>query len=79
MALSRWQSFTPVFNQLQQLSDDMNPIFGRWGENGSRFFESLSSFGSKQMAQRCGSPRENSASRHPTQPRLLESLAILLR
>jgi HSP20 family protein len=44
MALSRWQSFTPVFNQLQQLSEDMNRIFGRWGENGGRLFESLSTF-----------------------------------
>jgi len=44
MALSRWQSFSPVFNQLQQLSDDMNRFFGRWGENGGRLFGSIASF-----------------------------------
>ncbi|MFL5244922.1 MAG: Hsp20/alpha crystallin family protein [Gemmataceae bacterium] len=44
MALSRWQSFSPVFNQLQQLSDDMNRIFGRTGENGGRFFGSNAGF-----------------------------------
>jgi HSP20 family protein len=44
MALSRWQSFSPVFNQLQQLSDDMNRFFGRWGENGGRLFGSVASF-----------------------------------
>ena len=44
MALSRWQSFSPVFNQLQQLSDEMNRIFSRWGENGGRFFSGLATF-----------------------------------
>lgn len=44
MALSRWQSYTPVFNQLQHLSEDMNRLFGRWGENGARLLNSISSF-----------------------------------
>lgn len=34
MVLSRWQSFNPVWNQLQQFQDEMNRLFDRWG-NGS--------------------------------------------
>lgn len=31
MTSSRWQSFTPVWNQLQQFQDEMNRLFDRWG------------------------------------------------
>jgi HSP20 family protein len=34
MISSRWQPFTPVWNQLQQFQDEMNRLFDRWG-NGS--------------------------------------------
>lgn len=33
---SRWQSFHPVWNQLQQFQEEMNRLFDRWG-NGSTF------------------------------------------
>lgn len=36
MTSSRWQSFTPVWNQLHQFQDEMNRLFDRWG-NGSSF------------------------------------------
>jgi HSP20 family protein len=36
MRLSRWQSFTPVWNQLQQFQDEMNRLFERWGTDGGR-------------------------------------------
>lgn len=36
MMLSRWQTFNPVWNQLQQLHDDMNRLFDRWGGEGAR-------------------------------------------
>jgi HSP20 family protein len=36
MRLSRWQSFNPVWNQLQQLQSEMNQLFNRWGEDGGR-------------------------------------------
>jgi HSP20 family protein len=44
MALSRWHSYTPVFNQLQQLSEDMNRLFGRWGENGANLINTTVGF-----------------------------------
>lgn len=31
MRVSRWQSFNPVWNQLQQVQDEMNRLFDRWG------------------------------------------------
>jgi HSP20 family protein len=36
MALLRWQPFNPVWNQLQQLQSEMNRVFDRWGDHGSR-------------------------------------------
>jgi HSP20 family protein len=36
MRSSRWQSFNPVWGQLQQFQDEMNRLFDRWG-NGSGF------------------------------------------
>lgn len=30
MRSSRWQSFTPVWNQLQQFQQEMNHLFDRW-------------------------------------------------
>jgi HSP20 family protein len=38
MRTSRWQPFNPVWNQLQQLQEEMNTLFDRWGGNGGRFF-----------------------------------------
>jgi HSP20 family protein len=37
MRPSRWQSFNPVLNQLQQLQEEMNHLFDRWGGEGRRF------------------------------------------
>jgi HSP20 family protein len=34
MRSSRWQSFNPVWNQLQQLQEEMNRLFDRWGHGG---------------------------------------------
>jgi HSP20 family protein len=34
MKLTRWQPFTPVWNNLQHLQHEMNRIFDRWGEDG---------------------------------------------
>jgi HSP20 family protein len=34
MRSSRWQSFSPVWNQLWQFQEEMNRLFDRWG-NGS--------------------------------------------
>mgnify|MGYP001357103926 CR=1 FL=1 len=31
---SRWQSFTPVWNQLQQFQNEMNHLFDRWTDGG---------------------------------------------
>jgi HSP20 family protein len=36
MAVSRWQTFNPVWNQLQLLQSEMNRVFNRWGEQGLR-------------------------------------------
>ena len=36
MRLSRWQTFNPVWNQLQQLQGEMNQLFDRWGHEGGR-------------------------------------------
>lgn len=36
MLSSRWQSFSPVWNQLHQFQDEMNRLFDRWG-NGNSF------------------------------------------
>src|SRR5438128_2169453 len=39
MRLTRWQSFSPVFNQLQQLQQEMNQLLDRWGGDGlNRWF-----------------------------------------
>jgi HSP20 family protein len=35
MLLSRWQPFTPVWGQLQQLQSEMNRLFDRWGDGGT--------------------------------------------
>jgi HSP20 family protein len=37
MATSRWQTANPVWNQLNQLQQEMNRLFSRWGEDGGRF------------------------------------------
>lgn len=36
MRLSRWQSYNPVWNQLQQMQSEMNRLFERWGGDGGR-------------------------------------------
>jgi HSP20 family protein len=36
MRVSRWQSFHPVWNQLQQLQSEMNQLLSRVGEDGGR-------------------------------------------
>lgn len=36
MRSSRWQSFNPVWNPLQQVQEEMNRLFDRWG-NGNVF------------------------------------------
>ena len=36
MRLSRWQTFNPVWNQLQNLQSEMNQLFDRWSEDGGR-------------------------------------------
>jgi HSP20 family protein len=36
MRLTRWQTFNPVWNQLQQLQTEMNQLFDRWGTDGGR-------------------------------------------
>jgi HSP20 family protein len=41
MRLSRWQSFNPVWNQLNQLQSEMNQLFDRWGNDGGRFLNNL--------------------------------------
>ncbi len=38
MRATRWQSFTPLWNQLQQFQSEMNRVFDRWTDGGS-FFE----------------------------------------
>ncbi len=35
MVSSRWQPFTPVWNQLHQFQDEMNRLFDRWGNGGA--------------------------------------------
>lgn len=44
MRLVRWQPFTPVWNQLQQLQSEMNRAFERWGEDGSRMLGLAASY-----------------------------------
>ncbi len=36
MRATRWQPFNPIWNQLQQLQEDMNRVFERWSEDGGR-------------------------------------------
>ena len=36
MRLTRWQPFTPVWNQVTQLQEEMNRLFDRWGTDGGR-------------------------------------------
>jgi HSP20 family protein len=36
MRIPRFQSFNPVWTQLQQLQSEMNRLFERWNESGSR-------------------------------------------
>jgi HSP20 family protein len=36
MRLSRWQPFTPVWNPLNQLQEEMNRLFNRWGGDSGR-------------------------------------------
>jgi HSP20 family protein len=43
MRPTRWQSFSPLWNQLQQLQGEMNRVFDRWTDGGS-FFEGFRSF-----------------------------------
>jgi HSP20 family protein len=35
MALTRWQPFRPLWNQLQDLQSEMNRLFDRWGNGDS--------------------------------------------
>jgi HSP20 family protein len=35
MQVTRWQPFSPVFNQLQHLQQEMNQLFDRWGGDGA--------------------------------------------
>jgi HSP20 family protein len=41
MRLSRWQSFNPVWNQLNQFQSEMNQLVDRWGGDGGRFLHNL--------------------------------------
>ena len=41
MRLSRWQSFNPVWNHFNQLQSEMNQLFDRWSDGGSRFLGNL--------------------------------------
>jgi HSP20 family protein len=34
MRQTRWQPFSPMWNQLQQLQSEMNHLFDRWGDGG---------------------------------------------
>src|SRR5262249_224471 len=34
MRQTRWQPFSPVWNQMQQLQSEMNRLFDRWGDGG---------------------------------------------
>jgi HSP20 family protein len=34
--MSRWQPFTPLWNQLQQFQSEMNRLFDRWTDDGGR-------------------------------------------
>ena len=34
MRSSRWQPFTPMWNQLQQFQNEMNRLFDRWNDGG---------------------------------------------
>jgi HSP20 family protein len=34
MRSSRWQSFSPMWNQLQQFQSEMNRLFDRWNDSG---------------------------------------------
>ena len=36
MRSSRWQSFTPMWDQLQQFQSEMNRLFDRWSDGGAR-------------------------------------------
>jgi HSP20 family protein len=44
MRLSRWQPFSPLWNQLHQLQSEMNRVFDRWGEDGGRLLGLTSAF-----------------------------------
>jgi HSP20 family protein len=37
MTTSRWQVANPAWNQLNQLQQEMNRLFSRWGEDGGRW------------------------------------------
>jgi HSP20 family protein len=43
MSPTRWQPFTPLWNQLQQFQSEMNRVFDRWTDGGS-FFDGFRSF-----------------------------------
>jgi HSP20 family protein len=34
MRQTRWQSFSPLWNQVQQLQNEMNHLFNRWSDGG---------------------------------------------
>jgi HSP20 family protein len=34
MRQTRWQPFSPIWNQMQQLQSEMNRLFDRWGDGG---------------------------------------------
>ncbi|HLJ92236.1 MAG TPA: Hsp20/alpha crystallin family protein [Gemmataceae bacterium] len=35
MTRTRWQPFSPIWNQMQQLQSEMNRLFDRWGDGNS--------------------------------------------
>lgn len=35
MRQTRWQPFSPIWNQMQQLQTEMNRLFDRWGDGGT--------------------------------------------
>jgi HSP20 family protein len=43
MRSTRWQTFTPLWNQLQQFQSEMNRVFNRWTDGGS-YFEGFQTF-----------------------------------
>ena len=38
MNQTRWQPFSPIWNQMQQLQTEMNRLFDRWGDGLGRSY-----------------------------------------